>query len=92
MMIFKKVSMTGDDQSKHGEEESKKTMGYSHQSEDDSGEKKKKVKWFQLILGLIGMTVGTLGFAQSSSPMIALVVLLLVVIFFVVYIVIKTNR
>lgn len=47
--------------------------------------KAKKIEWPQLILGIIGMIVGTFLTSISSGPLGALILIIVLVVFFAIY-------
>lgn len=93
MIQIPKAYLAGDDQLRRKQEELKRKLQNVQQSSNGNvnEEKPKKVKWGQLILGLVVMVVGTFMVAQSSSPTGALIFLLLMIIFFVIYLAVKNK-
>ena len=93
MTQIPRTYLAGDDQLWRKREELKRKLQHAQSSlKDNNDERKpKKVKWGQLILGLIGMVVGTFLVAQSSSPTGALIFLLLIIIFLVIYLAVKNK-
>lgn len=89
MIQIPRAYLAGDDQLWRKREELKRKLEYAQINKGE--EKSKKIKWGQLILGLIGMVVGTFILARSSSPTGALIFLLLMIIFFVICLAVKNK-
>lgn len=93
MIQIPRTCLAGDDQLWQKREELKRKLQHAQSSLKDNNDegKPKKVKWGQLILGLVGMVVGTFMVAQSSSPTGALIFLLLMIVLFAIYLAVKNK-
>ena len=81
--------MAGDDL-QHKKEELKRKL-QSTQSNSNVLPEKKKVKWGQLILGIIGLIVGASLMALSNGTGAALVMVIALIVFFAVYVAVKNK-
>lgn len=85
------AKMAGEDLVKQKQEELKRKL-QNKQSNSNSTPDKKKVKWGQLILGIIGLIAGAFLMARSNGTGAALVMVIALIVFFAIYAAIKNNN
>lgn len=84
------TKMAGDDSVRQKQEELKRKL-QSTQSNIGNVQEKKKVKWGQLVLGIIGLIAGASIMALTNGPGAALFTVIALIVFFAIYIAIKNK-
>ena len=82
--------MAGDDSLRQKQEELKRQLQNS-QSNNNSNPDKKKVKWGQLFLGIIGLIAGAFLMARTNGTGAALIMVIALIVFFAIYAAIKNK-
>lgn len=84
------AKMVGDDSLRQKQEELKRKL-QSSQYNNNSNPDKKKVKWGQLFLGIIGLIAGAFLMARTNTNGIgaALIMVIALIVFFAIYAAIK---
>lgn len=84
------TKMAGDDSLRQKQEEVKRKL-QSSQYNNNSNPDKKKVKWGQLFLGIIGLIAGAFLMARTNGTGAALIMVIALIVFFAIYAAIKNK-
>lgn len=84
------AKMVGDNLLRQKQEELKRKLQNS-QSNNNSNPDKKKVKWGQLFLGIIGLIAGAFLMARTNGTGVALVMVIALIVFLAVIAAIKNK-
>lgn len=90
MISIPATKMAGDDPLKQKQEELKRKL-QSSQFNNSNKPEKKKVKWGQLILGIIGLIAGAFLMARTNGTGAALVMVIALIVFIAIYAAIRNK-